>query len=142
MAHNQYYPHGGNPQYYYYPQTNQNYYQQDPLAGGNNDDEEDSLNFNPLEWLFTFMHYWYLFVIALAIALGMAMLKNRRWIPTYYSQGTIVIKESSPYGNSASSSLMQGFSVDAGYKNVNNQMIMLGSYDLMSRVGCAFWRTG
>ena len=134
MAHNQYYPHGGNPQYYYYPQTNQNYYQQDPLAGGNNDDEEDSLNFNPLEWLFTFMHYWYLFVIALAIALGMAMLKNRRWIPTYYSQGTIVIKESSPYGNSASSSLMQGFSVDAGYKNVNNQMIMLGSYDLMSRV--------
>ena len=67
MAHNQYYPHGGNPQYYYYPQTNQNYYQQDPLAGGNNDDEEDSLNFNPLEWLFTFMHYWYLFVIALAI---------------------------------------------------------------------------
>ena len=129
MAHNQYYPHGGNPQYYYYPQTNQNYYQQDPLAGGNNDDEEDSLNFNPLEWLFTFMHYWYLFVIALAIALGMAMLKNRRWIPTYYSQG-----ESSPYGNSASSSLMQGFSVDAGYKNVNNQMIMLGSYDLMSRV--------
>ena len=134
MAHNQYYPHGGNPQYYYYPQGNQNYYQQDPLAGGNNDDEEDSLNFNPLEWLFTFMHYWYLFVIALAIALGMAMLKNRRWIPTYYSQGTIVIKESSPYGNSASSSLMQGFSVDAGYKNVNNQMIMLGSYDLMSRV--------
>lgn len=134
MAHNQYYPHGGNPQYYYYPQTNQNYYQQDPLASGNNDDEEDSLNFNPLEWLFTFMHYWYLFVIALAIALGMAMLKNRRWIPTYYSQGTIVIKESSPYGNSASSSLMQGFSVDAGYKNVNNQMIMLGSYDLMSRV--------
>ena len=134
MAHNQYYPHGGNPQYYYYPQTNQNYYQQDPLAGGNNDDEEDSLNFNPLEWLFTFMHHWYLFVIALAIALGMAMLKNRRWIPTYYSQGTIVIKESSPYGNSASSSLMQGFSVDAGYKNVNNQMIMLGSYDLMSRV--------
>ena len=134
MAHNQYYPHGGNPQYYYYPQTNQNYYQQDPLAGGNNDDEEDSLNFNPLEWLFTFMHYWYLFVIALAIALGMAMLKNRRWIPTYYSQGTIVIKESSPYGNSASSSLMQGFSVEAGYKNVNNQMIMLGSYDLMSRV--------
>ena len=135
MAHNNsYYPHGGNPQYYYYPQGNQHYYQQDPVAGGNNDEEEDSLNFNPLEWLFTFLHYWYLFVIALAIALGMAMLKNRRWIPTYYSQGTIVIKESSTYGNSASSSLMQGFSVDAGYKNVNNQMIMLGSYDLMSRV--------
>ena len=131
-----YYPGGGQPYYPqggYYVHGNQQYYQQDPV-NGNNDDEEDSLNFNPLEWLFTFVHYWYLFVIAVAIALGMAMLKNRRWIPTYYSQGTIVIKESSPYGNSASSSLMQGFSVDAGYKNVNNQMIMLGSYDLMSRV--------
>ena len=29
---------------------------------------------------------------------------------------------------------MNGFGVDAGFKNVNNQMIMLGSYDLMSRV--------
>ena len=130
-----YYPGGGQPYYPqggYYVHGNQQYYQQDPV-NGNNDDEEDSLNFNPLEWLFTFVHYWYLFVIAVAIALGMAMLKNRRWLPTYYSQGTIVIKESNPYGSS-SSTLMQGFSVDAGYKNVNNQMIMLGSYDLMSRV--------
>ena len=133
---NQYYYPGGNPQYYgqggYYQPGNQQYYQQDPTIGVNDDDDE-ATSFNPVEWFFTFLHYWYLFVIALAIALGMAMLKNRRWIPTYYSQGTIVIKESGTYGGSASS-LMQGFSVDAGYKNVKNQMIMLGSYDLMSRV--------
>ena len=128
---NAYYQPGGNSQYYYQAGGNQNYYQADPQQGG--DDEDGSLNFNPLEWIFTFLHYWYLFVIALAIALGMAMLKNRRWIPTYFSQGTIVIKESGTYGGSASA-LMSGFGVDAGYKNVNNQMIMLGSYDLMSRV--------
>ena len=136
---NAYYQPGGNNQYYqpygnnnyYQAGGNQQYYQQDPQQ--NNDDEENSLNFNPLEWLFTFLHYWYLFVIAVVIALGLAMLKNRRWIPSYYSQGTIVIKESGTYGGSASA-LMQGFGVDAGYKNVNNQMIMLGSYDLMSRV--------
>lgn len=129
---------GGNNQYYqpygnnnYYQTGNQQYYQADPQKDG--DDEEGSMNFNPLEWIFTFLHYWYLFVIALVIALGLAMLKNRRWIPTYYSQGTIVIKESGTYGGSASA-LMSGFGVDAGYKNVNNQMIMLGSYDLMSRV--------
>ena len=126
---NQYYQPGGNS--YYQPGGNQQYYQADPQQGG--DDEDSMLNFNPLEWIFTFLHYWYLFVIAVAIALGLAMLKNRRWIPTYYSQGTIVIKESSSYGGSASA-LMSGFGVDAGYKNVNNQMIMLGSYDLMSRV--------
>ena len=127
---NHYYNPGGNQQYYYQG-GNQQYYQQDPQQ--QNDDDDNSMNFNPLEWLFTFLHYWYLFVIALVIALGLAMLKNRRWIPTYYSQGTIVIKESATYGSSASA-LMSGFGVDAGYKNVNNQMIMLGSYDLMSRV--------
>ena len=127
---NQYYYQGGNNQYYK-PGGNQQYYQADPQQ--QQDDEESTINFNPVEWLFTFLHYWYLFVIALAIAMGLAMLKNRRWIPSYYSQGTLVIKESSPYGG-ASIGLMQGFGVDAGYKNVNNQMIMLGSYDLMSRV--------
>lgn len=95
-------------------------------------DDGDS-NFNPIEWLLIFVHYWYLFVIAMAIALGLAMLKNRRWIPTYYTQGTIIIKESGTYGGSATM-LMRGFGVDAGYKNVNNQMVMLGSYDLMGRV--------
>ena len=134
---NQYYTPGGNNAYYqpgagnaYYQGANQQYYQQDPTQ---DNEQEGSLSFNPVEWFFTFLHYWYLFVIAIAIALGLAMLKNRRWIPTYYSQGTIVIKESGTYGGSASA-LMQGFGVDAGYKNVNNQMIMLGSYDLMSRV--------
>ena len=136
-SNNQYYVSGGNNAYYqpggnqqYYQQGNQLYYQQDPQS---ENEEDRSLSFNPLEWIFTFLHYWYLFVIAIVIALGLAMLKNRRWIPTYFSQGTIVIKESSTYGGSASA-LMQGFGVDAGYKNVNNQMIMLGSYDLMSRV--------
>ena len=135
---NAYYTPGGNNQYYmpggnnyYQPGGNQQYYQQDPLQG--NDDDDSSMNFNPIEWLFSFLHYWYLFVIALVIALGLAMLKNRRWIPTYYSQGTIVIKESGTYGGSASA-LMSGFGADPGFKNVNNQMIMLGSYDLMSRV--------
>ena len=128
---NAYYQPGGNNNYYQ-PGGNQHYYMQDPQQQGG-DDDDASLNFNPLEWIFTFLHYWYLFVIALVIALGLAMLKNRRWIPSYYSQGTIVIKENLGYGGS-NFALMQGFGVDAGYKNVNNQMIMLGSYDLMSRV--------
>lgn len=141
---NAYYQPGGNNQYYqgsnshyyqggnshYYQGGNQQYYQQDPQQDG---DDEGSLSFNPVEWLFTFLHYWYLFVIALAIAMGLAMLKNRRWIPSYLSQGTIVIKENTGYGGSTMA-LMQGFGADPGFKNVNNQMIMLGSYDLTSRV--------
>lgn len=142
---NQYYTPDGNNNYYqgngnyyagsngnYYAGGNQQYYMQDPLQQQNNDEEEGS-SINIMEWVFVYLHYWYLFVIAIAIALGLAMLKNRRWIPSYYSQGTIVIKENTGYGG-ASLSLMQGFGVDAGYKNVNNQMIMLTSYDLISRV--------
>jgi len=119
--------------YYQAGSSNQHYYQADPVQQ-KADEEESAFNFDPLEWFFTFLHYWYLFVIALAIALGMAMLKNRRWIPTYYSQGTIVIRENSGTYGGATMTLMQGFVVDPGLKNVNNQMIMLGSYDLTSRV--------
>ena len=130
---NQYYRSGGNSAYYQGGNKNYQYgnqqYQTDPFQEG---DGENANNFNLVEWLFIFLHYWYLFVIAIAIALGFAMLKNRKWIPSYYTQGTLVIKESGTYGGT--SALMQGFGVEAGYKNVNNQVIMLGSYDLMCRV--------
>ena len=112
---NNYYNPGGNNQYYS-PYGNQQYYQnnqyqQDPMQ---DDEDQRGTKFNPVEWFFTFLHYWYLFVIALAIALGLAMLKNRRWIPTYYSQATIIIKESAGYGagGGGSFSLMSGFSAD------------------------------
>ena len=95
--------------------------------------DDDGSNFNVMEWVFKILHYWYLFVIAIIIALGIAYLQNRKWLPSYYSQGTIIIKETVGYGGS-NSVLMQGFGVDAGYKNVQNQLIMLKSYDLACRV--------
>lgn len=130
---NQYYG-GGNSAYYQggnrnYQYGNQLYNQNDVIQDGIGEEEN---SFNPMEWILLCLHYWYLFVIALAIALGLAMLKNRKWLPAYYSQGTLVIKEGGIYGGS--SALMQGFGVEAGYKNVNNQVVMLGSYDLMCRV--------
>ena len=115
----------GNSQYNSYNNYGPAY--QDP----NQDD--DGSNFNVMEWVFKILHYWYLFVIALIIAFGVAYLQNRKWLPSYYSQGTIIIKETVGYGGS-NSVLMQGFGVDAGYKNVQNQLIMLKSYDLACRV--------
>ena len=94
--------------------------------------EEEGSNFDIKEWLFRILHYWYLFVIGAVIALGLAYLANRKWIPAYISSGTIIIKEYGSYAGSQA--LLNGFGVDAGYKNVNNQVIMLGSYDLMCRV--------
>ena len=140
MAENTTYTPTGNSNYIYGQPNNAQYYGSGNYGAGNygqgnNNDlnEEEEGNFNIMEWVMLFLHYWYLFVIGVAIAWGCAMLKNRKWLPSYYSQGTIIIKESGYYGG-ANSALMQGFGVDAGYKNVNNQVIMLGSYDLMCRV--------
>ncbi len=95
--------------------------------------EEESSGFDAREWVFKILHYWYLFVISVAIAIGSAYLQNRKWIAQYFSSGTMIIKENTnSYGGS--SALMSGFGVDAGYKNVNNQVIMLSSYDLIGRV--------
>lgn len=95
--------------------------------------QDEKSGFDITEWLLKIGRFWYLFVFALLIALGLAMLQNRKWIPSYLSSGTMLIKEytGSGYGSQA---LLQGVGVDAGYKNVNNQVIMLSSYDLLSRV--------
>lgn len=96
---------------------------------------EEEGSFDWKEWVFIFLRYWYLFVIGVVVAFGASYLKNRSWLPTYQTTGTILIEEQSsnrmPYG---SQSLLQGFGVDAGYRNINNQVIMLGSYDLLCRV--------
>ena len=122
-----------------YQSPYQNPYQtpyQNPYQAAPKDDDEDSGafgNINIMEWLIRIVHYWYLFIIGLIIALGFAYLKNRKWIPQRMSSCTLIIKESSPYGNQQGL-LMQGFGVGQGYSNINNQMIMLGSYDLIGRV--------
>ncbi|MGM9831645.1 MAG: GumC family protein [Paludibacteraceae bacterium] len=95
--------------------------------------EEEKSNFDIMEWLFKFLHYWYIFVISIILFVALALLQNRKWIPQYMSMGTIIIKESgATYGGSQM--LMQGFGIDGGYKNINNQVIILSSYDLMCRV--------
>ena len=95
--------------------------------------DEERSSFNLLEWVFRILHYWYLFLIAGVIAFTLAYLKNKRVVENYLSTSTLIINEYSGRGYGSSSTLMQGFGVDAGYKNVNNQMIILGSYDLIAR---------
>lgn len=94
-------------------------------------DEESS--FNIMEWVMLFIGHWYLFVIGLAVALSMSYLQNRKWLPQFKTTGTVIIDESKSMMNSAQV-LMQGFGIQESYRNVSNQVIMIGSYDLLSRV--------
>ena len=110
----------------YYSDKNSKYYysNETPMI------EEEESNFNILEWVFKFLRYWYLFVIALVIAFGLAYLKNRSWMPLYNTEAKIII-ESSSAGNSYN--FMQGFGGGMDYINTNNQLLILGSYDLINR---------
>lgn len=95
------------------------------------DDEESS--FDIMEWISYFLHHWYLFVIGIILSLGLAYLENRSFLPTVQTAGTVMIEENRSVGNS-SQALMQGFGIQAGYRNITNQVIMLKSYDLVSKV--------
>ena len=106
--------------------------QDEILQNGSLPFEEEKSNFDIVEWIFRILRHWYLFVIGASIALSLAYLKNRRVIERYLTTGTMIIKESSG-GGYGSASIMQGFGVGAGYTNVNNQLIILGSYDLIAR---------
>jgi capsular exopolysaccharide synthesis family protein len=110
----------------YYSDKNAKYYSSNetPII-----EEEDS-NFNILEWIFRFLRYWHLFVIALLVAFSAAYLKNRTWMPEYYTEGKVVI-ESNAADNAYS--FMQGFGGGMDYVNTNNQLLILGSYDLINR---------
>ena len=112
-----------------YPKTNySNYnYLEKPFS----DDEEQG--FDIMEWVAYFLHHWYLFVIGVILSLGLAYLQNRSWKPIIQTAGTVMIEENRilPSGSPA---LMQGFGVQSGYKNATNQVIMLGSNDLIGRV--------
>lgn len=94
---------------------------------------EEESSFNIMEWVGLFLGYWYLFAIGLIIALGLSLMQNRKWLPVYKSSGTVMIDENRSAFNSAQI-FMQGFGVQESFRNVNNQVIMLSSYDLLSRV--------
>ena len=110
----------------YYSDKNSKYYysNETPII------ENNESNFNVLEWVFKFLRYWYLFVIALVVAFGLAYLKNRSWMPQYYTEAKVLIESSSAdnaYG------FMSGFGAGMDYMNTNNQLLILGSYDLINR---------
>lgn len=94
---------------------------------------EEESNFDIKEWIGLILRYWYLFVIFITLALGYAYLKNRSWIASYRSLGTLMIASNTntAYGSQA---LMQGFGVQSGYNNYDNQKYILTSYDFISRV--------
>ena len=112
-----------------YNQQNQQHY---PDAGQHMFEDENS-SFDIVRFLIKFVRFWYLFLISLVVFYGVARLKNRSWQPIYKSSALVIIEEGKSFGG-LNQNLMQGFGVQQGYRNVNNQVIMFSSYDLIAKV--------
>ena len=91
--------------------------------------EEQSIDIKQL--LFTALHYWYLFVIAVAVALVIGFFVNRYSTKVYQTAGTVLIKE----GRSGydATSIMTSNSFGSS-QNIDNEIAILKSYTLTDRV--------
>lgn len=106
---------------------------QPPQPQQSNEDEDGGSNIDIFAWIIRILKGWWLFVIFLAIFMGVAFIKNKQWQPTYTSSALVIIEENKGMMGS-SNMLMQGFVAEKAYRNVNNQVIMFGSFELISRV--------
>lgn len=87
--------------------------------------EEEGDSINVMEWLMRFVSHWYLFVFAIIVALGFAYLKNRKWMPNFYTESKVIIETNT----SRDFNFMQGF----GSGPSNNELLIMSSYDLINR---------
>ncbi len=87
-------------------------------------------NFDIVSWIFKILKYWYLFLIVFIISFGLAYLKNKAWVPVYKTTSTVLIEENNRQGFGNDFSYNQ---MNQGIRNMNNQMIMYGSYDFIRR---------
>ncbi|MBB3186462.1 GumC family protein [Microbacter margulisiae] len=106
---------------------------QPPIASSNfqNMDDNEESSFDIMEWIFKILHHWYLFVISLIITLGIATLVNRTWKPIYQVSAQILLGSGQPSSNSQT--VMQGFNLNRAYNNIDNQMIIFTSNELIQK---------
>lgn len=84
-------------------------------------------------WITRFLKRWYLFVISIAVFMTLAYLKNRSWQPFYKSNAMMIIQSGRGYSY-GQNQLLGGFSLERAFSDVNNQIVMFASHDLLKRV--------
>jgi capsular exopolysaccharide synthesis family protein len=97
--------------------------------------EDESSSFDLKKWLRLLFHYWYLFAIAVVIALIFAYLSNRSWMPSYKVSARIMINDNSRgmTRNQGQMAVMQGFASQEMFRGTDNQRIMLRSTELSKK---------
>ena len=96
--------------------------------------EDEGGGFDYKEWIIHFLRFWYVYIIALALAYGYARYENRSWVPIHSSTGTMILEGGGAGGAAGRANFMQGFGVQSGFNIQANQLIMIRSYDFIGLV--------
>ena len=75
------------------------------------------------------LRFWWLFALFLAVSLGIVYFILRYSIPVYQASSTILIEEKS--SASSQENMMEGFGLTPGMRNVDNQIAVLTSWDVV-----------
>lgn len=80
-----------------------------------------------MSWILKVLQYWYLYLIAIIIALGLAYIKNKSWTPTYRTATTVLVQEK------GRGDWTSGYQLGQASSYVN-QMITYKSRDFITKV--------
>ncbi|MFT4805484.1 MAG: tyrosine-protein kinase Etk/Wzc, partial [Psychroserpens sp.] len=94
-----------------------------------NEEVED--DFNLLDTLFKFLRYWYLFIFASAIALGIAYIYLKKYTPIYKVTAGLLLKDERTQPRS--NEIMDQFDM-VGVRNIDNQIQVLRSRPILEKV--------
>jgi capsular exopolysaccharide synthesis family protein len=102
------------------------------MSNTSNDwDEETEDDFSILDYLYKFLRYWYLFIIAVAIALGVAYVYLKRYTPIYRVTAELLLKDERTQPRS--NEVMEQFDMLGG-RNIDNEIQVLKSRPILEKV--------
>ena len=76
------------------------------------------------------LRFWWLFVVAIVLSLAVVEVEQRYSLPVYRAYMTILVDERGESNSKAS--MMEGFGLTPGLRNVDNQLAVLTSWDMIS----------
>lgn len=108
--------------------------EKDPIYSLN--DGQETVNFNLKEVLMKYLHYWWLFVLVVAVALTAAWIYLRYTPPLYSVSSTLLIRADNNKGGGAGGQdmLFSDLALFQNNTNKQNEILILSSRTMMERV--------
>lgn len=88
-------------------------------------------NFDTKRFLFDMLHHWWLFLITIPLCLFTVFLIHRYTLPTYNASIALLLEERGD--RMPQSDMMEGFGLTPGQQNVENQIAILTSWDIIEK---------